>query len=124
MQDHFFRSYSSHLSEYRVYGAMKRTFAVVQRAFQFTRPEDHVDAQISYLINPRNILIIYSNIAIFNVMPLSNTHCATFLCINSHVGIFGALFRFCSYRLIVHVYVERSTIGLLSDSYASCFNYV
>jgi len=47
---------------------MKRTFGVVQRAFQFTLPDD-VDAQISYLINPRKILIIYSNMATFNVMP-------------------------------------------------------
>jgi len=32
---------------------------MVQRAFQFTRP-DNVDAQISYLINPRKLMIIYS----------------------------------------------------------------
>jgi len=48
-------------------------FGMVQRVFQFTRPDD-VDAQISYLINPRKILIIYcnTNIATFNGMPWSN----------------------------------------------------
>ena len=67
MQDHLFRSYSSHFPEYRALRTMKWTFGVIQWPFQFTWPDD-VDAQISYLVDPGKILVIYGNITTFNIM--------------------------------------------------------
>ena len=66
---------------------MKWAFGVVQWNFKFAWPDD-VDAQISYLNNPRQILIIYGNVTTFIIVTWTNTHCARFLHVDSHVSHF------------------------------------